>query len=57
MSSTCLNLQPPKIMKQTLKKSRIMKGVLKLLLITCCDVKLARNPADEDMLQIGNKSS
>lgn len=34
-----------------------MKGVLKLLLITCCDVKLVRNPADEDMLQIGNKSS
>ena len=44
-------------MEQTLKKSRIMKGVLKLLLITCCDVKLARNPADEDMLQIGIKSS
>ena len=32
-----------------------MKGVLKLLSVTYCDVKLARKPADEDMLQIGNK--
>lgn len=55
MSSICLKCTISKNNGANLKKNRMMKGVLKLLSVTYCDVKLARKPADEDMLQIGNK--